>query len=328
MGFFAQFFDWLNAQLAAYVAGTAAKVAGALEPAAVTAATLYVMLWGTLHLRGLIEEPVLEGARRLLLLGVVLGMALRLWVYNELLVDTFFHAPGELVGAVIGAPTAVNSIDQIWIDGNEVAQSLLTQGGVLSGNISFYFAAVLVYLLIGLTCVYTAFLLALSLIAVAVLLAIGPLFIVLILFEPTKRFFSAWISQLANYAFIGVLVALLAALLLQVLNAFAATAVASGAGITIAETARLCLASALMFLIMRQVMPIASALAGGVALSSQAVVSRTLNRLILETRPRLEAATLGRIGAGLEDLAMWREQARSAVARTRQKRAHALVRRG
>jgi type IV secretion system protein VirB6 len=327
MGFFAQFFDWLNAQLTTYVAATAGKLAGAIEPAAVTAATLYVMLWGTLHLRGLIEEPLLDGARRLLLLGVVLGMALRLWAYNELLVDTFFRAPGQLVAAVLGAPTAVASIDQIWANGNNVAQSLFAQGGVLSGNVSFYFAALLVYLFVGLTCVYTGFLLALSLVAVAVLLAIGPLFVVLILFEPTKRFFTAWISQLANYALIGVLVAFVAGLLLQVLNAYAASASASGAGITIAETARLCLASVLMFLIMRQVMPIASALAGGVALSSHALVSRALRQVLRETRPRLEAATLGQIGSGLDEFALSRQQTHGIVGRSRQRNVGTIFRR-
>ena len=50
--FFTQFWTWLNAQLAAYVGTNTAAVAGAIEPAAVTLATIYVMMWGFLSLTG------------------------------------------------------------------------------------------------------------------------------------------------------------------------------------------------------------------------------------------------------------------------------------
>ena len=52
MGFFAQFFDWLNTALASYIGTNAARVASAIEPAAVTLAVVYVMVWGWLHLKG------------------------------------------------------------------------------------------------------------------------------------------------------------------------------------------------------------------------------------------------------------------------------------
>jgi type IV secretion system protein VirB6 len=140
----------------------------------------------------------------------------------------------------------------------------------------YYLAGLAVYLFVGITCVYTAFLLALSEIAVAVLLAIGPMFLVFLLFESTKRFFESWIAQLANYALITILVALVAGLLLAVVRAFSAAAVASGSGVTIAEAARLCIGSVLIFLVMRQVMSMAAGLASGIALSSFNAVSRAM----------------------------------------------------
>ena len=276
MDFFAQFFAWLNTQLAGYIGANAAVVAAAIEPATVALGAIYVIVWGYLHWKGAIEEPLVEGVRRIVVLAVVLGVGLQLWAYNEVIVDTFFGAPAELAAAVLGAPSAVGVIDEVWADGNLVAQSLLAHGGVLSGDVSYYFAALVVYLLVGLTCVYGAFLIALSLIAVAVLLALGPVFIVLTLFATTRRFFDAWVGQLANYALIGILVALVASLLLTVVQAYAAGAAASGAGVTIAESARLCIASVLIFLVMRQVLPMASGLGSGLALSSGAIVSRTI----------------------------------------------------
>ena len=58
MGFFATFWSWLNGQLAAYIGDNTARLAGVLEPAVVTLATIYVMAWGYLHLTGKINEPI------------------------------------------------------------------------------------------------------------------------------------------------------------------------------------------------------------------------------------------------------------------------------
>jgi type IV secretion system protein VirB6 len=104
-------------------------------------------------------------------------------------------------------------------------------------------------------------------------LALGPLFIALLLFETTKRFFEAWIAQMVNYAFVTILTVLVAALMMSLVTSAAQAAVARGGGIQIADAVRVCLAAGLTFLIMRQVMPMASGLASGLALSSFGAVS-------------------------------------------------------
>jgi len=58
MGFFATFWSWLNGQLAGYIGNNTARLAGILEPAVVTMATIYVIVWGYLHLMGKINEPI------------------------------------------------------------------------------------------------------------------------------------------------------------------------------------------------------------------------------------------------------------------------------
>lgn len=276
MGFFEQFFTWLNGQLATYVSANASRVASAIEPAAVTLATIYVMMWGYLSLTGRIQEPIWEGVKRILVIGIVLGIALRLWTYNDVAVDTFTRGPEQLAAAVLGSPSTVSVVDQIWIDGNLIAEQLLSKGSVLNANFAYYLAGFLVYFLVGLTVVVTAFLLALSKVALALILALGPIFIVLLLFDATKRFFEAWIAQLANYALVTILATLAAALLLSVLRSYTNNAASLGGAITIAEGARVCIASALVFLVMRQVMSIAAGLASGVALSSFNAVSGLL----------------------------------------------------
>src|ERR1700730_18922518 len=103
MGFFATFSAWLNGMLSTYIGTNTAKIATLLSPAIAMLATVYVMVWGYLQLTGKIEEPFATGVKRIILLVVILGGALNLWLYNDLIVDTFFRGPGELAAGVIGA---------------------------------------------------------------------------------------------------------------------------------------------------------------------------------------------------------------------------------
>jgi type IV secretion system protein VirB6 len=271
--FFSDFNAWLTSLLSSYIATNTARIASALEPVIVTLGIIYVMIWGYLQLTGQVQEPFLTGVKRIAVLAVILGVAIHLWLYNSLIVDTFFNAPAELANAVIGAYAPVAIVDGIMDSGADAAQLLLSKAGILDGNFAFYVAGIAVYLIVALTALYTMFLLALSRVALSILLALGPLFVALLLFDSTKRFFEAWLAQLSNYAFITILTVLVAALMLTVVGSAAREAASTGGGITIAEAVRVCLAAGLTLLIMRQVMPMAAGLASGLALSTFGIVS-------------------------------------------------------
>jgi type IV secretion system protein VirB6 len=210
----------------------------------------------------------MNAAVRLLTLVIVFGIGLRLWLYHSLIVDTFFTAPAELAARLIGASDPVTIIDTIWDRGGTVAGSLWDKGSLLSGDFGFYFAAIAVYALVGFVCVYTIFLISLSRIALAVLLALGPLFIVLTLFNATRHFFESWLRELANYALVTVLTVLLAAMMLDLVEAYAEQTAARGSAILTVDALNLVLVSALVLLVMRQILPIAARLAGGGPLST------------------------------------------------------------
>lgn len=277
MGFFESFWTWLNTVLGAYIGDNTARVSTAMEPAIVTLATLYVMVWGYLQLTGRIEEPFTQGLKRILTIAVVLGVALRMWLYNTVIVDTFYQAPTQLAAAVIGAGDPVHTIDSIWERGGAVAGYLFSNGGVFHNEFGYYIAGVVVWVLMGLLCVYTMFLIALSHVALAILLALGPFFIAMLLFESTKRLFDAWLAQLANYALITVLTIMAAALLLHIVESYATQTAARGTDIVTVDALNMVLVAVLVFLFMRQVMPIASGLAGGAAFNTFGTVSRAVN---------------------------------------------------
>jgi type IV secretion system protein VirB6 len=277
MDFFGTFWTWLNGELASYIGDNTARVASILQPAVVTLGTVYVMLWGYLQLTGRIEEPIMAGVKRIATLAAVFGIGLHLWLYNTLLVDTFYRAPTEFAAAVVGASDPVQTIDAIWNAGGAVADQLFRDS--TWSALGYLLAGVVVWLLIGLLCVYTMFLLALSSVALSVLLALGPLFIALLLFDATRRLFEAWIAQLANYALVTILTVMVAALMLHLVQSYAQQTEALGTAIRTVDALNMLLVTALVFLFMRQIMPVAGGLAGGVTLSSFGVVSRTTGRI-------------------------------------------------
>jgi type IV secretion system protein VirB6 len=121
------------------------------------------------------------------------------------------------------------------------------------------------------------FLIALSHVALAILLALGPFFIAMLLFESTKRLFDAWLAQLANYALITVLTIMTAALLLRIVDSYATQTAARGSAILTVDALNMVLVAVLVFLFMRQVMPLAASLAGGAAFSTFGTVSRAIS---------------------------------------------------
>jgi type IV secretion system protein VirB6 len=287
MGFFAEFSTWLNGLLGTYVSEQTTRVAAAIEPALVLLTAVYVMAWGVCQATGQIEEPLLEGLKRIA--RITLGIGLHLWLYQELIVDTFFTAPNSLAAAMIGAPDSVTIVDQVIFQGGDAAAALIQKGGLFDNNFSYYIAGFIVYALVGVASIYSIFLLSLAKVALSILLALGPLYIATLLFDGSRRYFQAWVAQLANFALIAILVSLVVGLFMHLLITVTAQAARQGTAIGIAEGVRVCFAAGLIFLILRQVMPMASGLASGVALSTHHAVSRGLQWISTQPLSRLNA---------------------------------------
>ena len=289
MGFFAEFSAWLNNLLGTYVSEQTARVAAAVEPAMIVLTAVYVMAWGVCQATGQIEEPLLEGIKRIARIVLVFGIGLHLWLYQELIVDTFFTAPNTLAAAMIGAPDSVTIVDQVIFQGGDAAAALIQKGGLFDNNFSYYIAGFVVYTLVGVASIYSIFLLSLAKVALSILLALGPLYIATLLFDSSRRYFQAWVGQLTNFALIAVLVSLVVGLFMHLLITVTAQAAGQGTAIGIAEGVKVCFAAGLMFLILRQVMPMASGLASGVALNSHQVVSRGLQWISTRSVARINA---------------------------------------
>jgi type IV secretion system protein VirB6 len=274
MGFFAAFDAWLTTLLTEYISENTARIAASLEPVILSLAVLYVLAWGYLLLAGHIQEPLMDGLKRIAVIGGVVALSVHLWLYESVIVETFFRAPEELARVIVGEYDSVSAIDGIFNAGEKSASALLAKGSLLSTEgLAYSLAGMFVYLLIGAIAIYTCFLLTLSRVALSILLALGPLFLGLLFFRSLHRIVGSWLSQLLNYALITVLTVLIAALMLHVVQVSADDAAEAGGGIQIAHAVRVCMAAGLTLLIMRQVTPMAASIASGLSLSTFGVTS-------------------------------------------------------
>ena len=130
----------------------------------------------------------------------------------------------------------------------------------------------------GILCLYATFLIALTKIASAILLAIGPLFVLATLFERTKPLFDAWLNQLFGYGLVALIVALLGNLVLELVSSYADQTASRGSALATVDVLDLLLVVGVVFLLLRQVMPIAASLSRASSLSTHGMFSATASR--------------------------------------------------
>lgn len=246
-----------------------------MAPIVTSLLIIYMALWGIAHLRGTINEPVKDGLGRILRVIIVVSFALNIGLYLGVIVNFFFYGPDQLASVVAGASPGLAGIDAVLEKGLNEGFDIWNEGGILNGNVGLYFVAIAVWMgTVGLTA-YCAFLLLISKAALTVLLALGPIFIVLLLFEATKRFFEMWFAQIANFAIMVILATSLIKIMLGIFEDLMDVAVADPS-VALVPALYIVAASIIAILVLRQVPMIATALGGGLALSTQGFVSQAL----------------------------------------------------
>lgn len=277
--FYAAIFTRVDQAIDTFLTSTIAEVAGAVGPIANKMLFLYVLLWGIAAYRGLIQEYIVDGVVRIVKVILVISLATNVGLYSGTIADNLIALPDYLAKMVGGgSPTADSkaTLDKILDDGLETAGKFWESASLnpLNPNISPIFMAVFTLIAIFLSTGYAAFLIVLSKLALAVLVGIGPLFIIMLMFDSTKKFFESWVGQVMNFAFVSFLTVAVVKLIFAVLESTATstntatTAAVAGGSAGLWTIASLILISLIGFLVLMQVMGIASGLGGGMALST------------------------------------------------------------
>jgi type IV secretion system protein VirB6 len=268
--FFTSSLTYIERVCDAYVGEQVAAVAQAIAPVAFAFLGVYVVLWGFASMRGAIREPLLDMAERVLKVSIIFGTGIGLAEYNTVITETFLHGPDQLAAAMIRVPDPggfTGNLDLLLSQGFDIGKQFWAKAGLFNGDVGLYFIALAVWSLIIVVTAYGFFLMALSKVALTAILALGPLFIISLLFETTAGYFNSWIRQLSNYFLVPVLVMAVNLLVLKLFSRAASAAAIANAG-QVDQIFPFLVMGLISLLALASVLAIAAGLAGGVALSS------------------------------------------------------------
>lgn len=272
--FYTQAMTKLDAGLTSYISSTATSVIGAIGPVSGQLLILYVILYGWMMMRGMVDEPVTDFVTRMVRLAVIVGLALNMGYYNGYIVNFIWNTPEAFAAYVTGGgyvgSSNINFLDQLMTDFYNLGDKFWAySSGMTSVDLGPKLVALLVWVAGTALTAYAAFLLILAKVALAILLGIGPVFVLLLMFEGTKRFFESWLGQALNYVMMIVLTSAAVKLILTLIQKAIpnATEIAGETGSISAALPPIAL-GVIGVLVLMQLASVASALGGGAAIST------------------------------------------------------------
>lgn len=187
------------------------------------------------------------------------------------------------------------ALSRFFDRGMAIAADILQGAGW--NHVGLYLYAMAVWVgTIGVTG-YAAMLIILSKLALAVLLAIGPLFILLLMFGHTKTLFDGWLRALLGYAFVPVFVYAMLSVLLVLAEA-PLRHLEDNHGVyndLMSSVGPYLLISIIAILLLSQILNIAASVTGGASLSTGGFARWSGKTLVMGYSGKMAAAT-GRWG--------------------------------
>ena len=200
-------FTWLGGKLttilSTYVLGVVSSLMAAITPIALTAMTLWVILYGWAVLRNEVSETVPSFVWKVTKIGLVLAFALQSAFYVSNVSDAATSLATGVATTFLpaGSPaTTVTSPYQLLDDFNDNASKqvadIMVDAGITRLDL-FLAAGIFSIGSVAFLCV-AVFVVTLSKLFLAFVIAVGPLFIFCLAWRPTQRFFDSWLSMLLN----------------------------------------------------------------------------------------------------------------------------------
>ncbi|HEY4294356.1 type IV secretion system protein [Luteibacter sp.] len=254
---------------------------------AVDMMVIYVLLWGAGIASGQIQEPFGDGIRRILRIITISLIGLTASDYQGVIVDFFVHAPAELASTMIstggGAAGGNGAANLADILDNSLSQGLGIAGkawdmaeslSIFDGAIGYYLIAMILYLVVAIIVAIATGIVFVTFISLALLLAVGPFFILMAIFQATQRFFEAWLGQVVSMAILFLLVASAVSLCFSVFDKFVTALPQDSWEDTILNMVKVLTAAIAIITVLWQTQVMAAALGQGIALSAQQFAGR------------------------------------------------------
>jgi type IV secretion system protein VirB6 len=269
---FDDLFNYVDQVAAVYIDNGASIIADSIQPLAHSFFIIAVTWYGYVLLHGKVSDPIAESAANIIKWAFFMTLATDSVTYGEIIVDALFNWPQYMAGALngSGSTSTTNMIDDTLSTGLTLT-SQAWQTASISNIGGYIIASILFVFTVAVTGIAAVIIIG-SKITLTLNLTLGPLFILMMMFNATRRFFEQWISTCLTEGFTIVLASMAASLIFKfyakTFEAAANSASASDGVVTLgAITAPTIVGIVAIFLLLR-IPSVAGSLGGGVSASS------------------------------------------------------------
>ena len=196
------------------VSNVIAQTAGPVKAALV----LYVLLYGFAILRGSISEPITDFAVRSLKLALIYMLATTV-AYSSWITQPMFHTlPDTLTQAIGGSSgTDVGSAFDNFFNRAGYLGEKIAKTATLT-DVAPLLVSGAVYVIGALAAAIGFGIVVVAKVSLALLVALGPIFIGCALFDASRRLFFGWLSQAINYVLLMALIVTVFQLILSLVS--------------------------------------------------------------------------------------------------------------
>lgn len=263
----------------AFVTPAASSLMFALQMLVLTGVTLYITMTGYAISTGAVESPFWTFIKQCVKIIIIAFFALTVDGYINGVMSAIGGLESGLSEAMSGAPggTIYEILDKSLGKGFEIVGQCFQKADEAGWNFGSVLGWVIAGVVVAIGTVLVAMLggavIIVAKFSLAVMFALGPLFIVSLMFPATARFFDSWFSQVMNYVLTIVIMAIIMTFAMKAYDAFIAGADFSGDGDSNPMFAALqigTLTGVLCWIIL-QAGGMASGLAGGVSMAAMGI---------------------------------------------------------
>lgn len=229
--FLSTMFTDVNNALNGFIGDFAGNIITDIAPLVSAMLVITLLINGLAVILGRVQQPFMEFIWFWFKTLTITAVALSLPVYQNYIVDVFLTLPDQMITSVI--PSSVGSvetgqngakaIETMYAAGAYNANLFFQEAGVdvlgLEVDLMSYVNGILVYLGTVLCAFLGAVWLFIAKVVLALMLAVGPIFIVMLVWKPTQNYFFSWLGVVLNTVVVSILVIAVFTIFLAIFNA-------------------------------------------------------------------------------------------------------------
>jgi type IV secretion system protein VirB6 len=260
-------------------------------------ATFYILLLGYRFTVHTLSADLNTISRHLIVLLIVYGLITHWPLYHLFIYNIFTNEPNYIAKVIAQASgqvlheTSVQALNHVYSAGMKAAQKLFAEFGIQK-----LLAGLFVVVFTFLCCLVALGLLIYTKLAMAVGLALGPLFLPFMLWESTRGWFVSWLQKLFNFSLVPIVTTGILTLMLSIINLVLPdlsdqSTVGDPNFFTLGIFGGLSLVTAFL---LKQSLSIASSLSGGLTLSALGHIGGMVKSTLKATGASSAAGLVGK----------------------------------